>query len=49
MIKAGEPMGRLGAASDIANAATFLVSDAASFITGINMVVDGGYTKRVNF
>ena len=44
-----EPMGRMGAASDIANAATFIVSDAASFITGVNLVVDGGFTKRVNF
>jgi NAD(P)-dependent dehydrogenase (short-subunit alcohol dehydrogenase family) len=49
MIKKLEPMGRLGAATDIANAATFLVSDAASFITGVNLVVDGGFTRRVAF
>ena len=49
MIKKGEPMGRMGAASDVSNAATFLVSDAASFITGVNLVVDGGFTRRVAF
>ena len=49
MIKGAEPMGRMGAASDVANAATFLVSDAAGFITGVNLVVDGGFTRRVAF
>jgi 3-oxoacyl-[acyl-carrier protein] reductase len=36
------PLGRMGEASDIANAATFLASDAASFITGQVLRVDGG-------
>ena len=36
------PLKRLGTGDDIANAALFLVSDAASFITGINLIVDGG-------
>ncbi len=36
------PMRRLGEPEDIANAALFLCSDAASWITGINLVVDGG-------
>jgi NAD(P)-dependent dehydrogenase (short-subunit alcohol dehydrogenase family) len=49
MIKKLEPMGRLGEAEDIANAATFLVSEAAKFITGVNLVVDGGFTRRVAF
>jgi NAD(P)-dependent dehydrogenase (short-subunit alcohol dehydrogenase family) len=49
MIKKLEPMGRLGAAEDIANAATFLASAAAGFITGVNLVVDGGFTRRVAF
>ena len=49
MIKKGEPLGRMGSASDVANAATFLLSDAASFVTGVNLVVDGGFTRRVNF
>ena len=36
------PLKRLGTGDDIANAALFLVSDAASFITGANLIVDGG-------
>ena len=39
----------MGTAQDIANAATFLASPAAKHVTGVNLVVDGGYTKRVNF
>ena len=37
------PMGRLGRADEIANAALFLASDEASFITGAILPVDGGY------
>jgi NAD(P)-dependent dehydrogenase (short-subunit alcohol dehydrogenase family) len=40
------PAGRLGEPVDIANAATFLCSDAASWITGTTMVVDGGALLR---
>ncbi len=40
------PMGRLGTADDIANAALFLASDESSFITGTAIPVDGGYTAR---
>lgn len=36
------PLGRLATTGDVANAALFLVSDAASFITGVTLVVDGG-------
>ena len=36
------PLQRLGTGEDIANAALFLVSDASSFITGANLIVDGG-------
>lgn len=36
------PLGRIGVPDDIARAALFLVSDAASFITGITVPVDGG-------
>jgi NAD(P)-dependent dehydrogenase (short-subunit alcohol dehydrogenase family) len=36
------PMGRMGLAEEVAAAALFLCSDAASFITGVNLPVDGG-------
>lgn len=38
------PMRRQGAAQDVANAAVFLASDDAAFITGIVLPVDGGST-----
>ena len=38
------PLGRLATASDVANAAIFLASDEASFITGVALPVDGGLT-----
>ena len=38
------PMGRIGAPGDVAGAALFLCSPAASFITGAAIVVDGGYS-----
>jgi NAD(P)-dependent dehydrogenase (short-subunit alcohol dehydrogenase family) len=37
------PLQRMGSAWDIANAALFLASDEASFITGVSLVVDGGW------
>lgn len=39
------PMGRIGTATDMANAAAFLLSDDASFITGQDFRVDGGATS----
>ena len=36
------PLGRLGAISDVSDATLFLCSEAASFITGVTLVVDGG-------
>ena len=36
------PLGRIGTPSDVAKAVRFLISDDASFITGQNIVVDGG-------
>lgn len=41
------PRGTLGQPEEIANAVAFLASPAASLITGVNLVADGGYTKRV--
>ncbi len=41
------PMGRQGTAWDVANAARFLASDEAAFITGIMLAVDGGQSARV--
>ncbi|MBP37901.1 MAG: SDR family oxidoreductase [Dehalococcoidia bacterium] len=45
-LKSLHPMGRLGKPAEIANAALFLASDEASFITGANLPVDGGYTAQ---
>jgi NAD(P)-dependent dehydrogenase (short-subunit alcohol dehydrogenase family) len=39
---AGIPLGRLGQAEDVAQAALYLCSDAAGFVTGTDLVVDGG-------
>lgn len=38
------PIGRIGTPSDVAYAVLYLASDAASFATGTNLVVDGGYS-----
>lgn len=60
MIKKGMPdryektlkanrLGRMASPQDVANAAVFLASPAAEFITGTNLVVDGALTSRVQF
>ncbi|MFP6759011.1 MAG: SDR family NAD(P)-dependent oxidoreductase [Alphaproteobacteria bacterium] len=46
---AKNPMGRMGSAEEVANAAVFLASPAASFVTGTNLIVDGAFTNRVQF
>jgi NAD(P)-dependent dehydrogenase (short-subunit alcohol dehydrogenase family) len=41
-----EPVGRMGSAEEVAEAAVWLCSEAASFVTGHAMAVDGGYVAR---
>ena len=43
------PSARLGNAQEVANVAVFTCSPAASWVNGENIVVDGGFTKRVGF
>jgi NAD(P)-dependent dehydrogenase (short-subunit alcohol dehydrogenase family) len=43
-IKKEVPLGRMGEPQDVADAVLFLASDAASFITGHILTVDGGLT-----
>ena len=44
MLEQGHPIGRLGQPNEIAEAAAWLLSDASSFVTGLCLCVDGGYT-----
>ncbi|HEX6841310.1 MAG TPA: SDR family NAD(P)-dependent oxidoreductase [Stellaceae bacterium] len=46
---ARNPMGRMGTPQEIANAAVFLASPRASFISGTNLIVDGALTQRIQF
>jgi len=45
-IQSKHPIGRLGKPEEIADAVVWLCSDKASFVTGHNMVIDGGYTAQ---
>jgi NAD(P)-dependent dehydrogenase (short-subunit alcohol dehydrogenase family) len=45
-MRAAHPIGRLGEPSEVAEAICFLASDAASFITGAILPVDGGYLAQ---
>ncbi|MEQ8746936.1 glucose 1-dehydrogenase [Pyruvatibacter sp.] len=46
MVTMLHPLGRLGVPSDVANAVVFLASEDAAFMTGAEVVVDGGLTAR---
>lgn len=40
------PIGRMGKPEEVANVALFLASDESSFVTGVDLPVDGGYLAR---
>lgn len=44
LMAAATPLGRLGAPEEVAGAVAFLASDDASFITGVDLLVDGGWS-----
>jgi NAD(P)-dependent dehydrogenase (short-subunit alcohol dehydrogenase family) len=43
---AQDPLGRLGDADDVAWGIVYLASDESTFITGTELVIDGGYTAQ---
>ncbi|HEX8821119.1 MAG TPA: glucose 1-dehydrogenase [Archangium sp.] len=45
-LEAASPLGRMGEPDDIAEAILYLASDASRYVTGSELVVDGGYTAR---
>jgi 2-deoxy-D-gluconate 3-dehydrogenase len=45
-VNANIPLGRVGQPEDVVGAVLFLASDAARFITGDSLKVDGGWTAR---
>jgi NAD(P)-dependent dehydrogenase (short-subunit alcohol dehydrogenase family) len=44
-IKGMHPLG-IGQSEDVANACVYLLSEASRWVTGTNLIVDGGYTAR---
>ena len=47
--EANMALGRFGTPEDVAKTVVFLSSEASAYTTGTNVVIDGGYTKRVQF
>jgi NAD(P)-dependent dehydrogenase (short-subunit alcohol dehydrogenase family) len=45
-IIAATPMGRMGTPREVANVCLFLASDESSFVTGSELIVDGGYLAQ---
>ena len=45
-VSAKVPMGRMGTPDEIANGILFLASDESSYITGAELVIDGGYISQ---
>ncbi|MDE5086740.1 MAG: SDR family oxidoreductase, partial [Trichodesmium sp. St16_bin2-tuft] len=45
-IVAAHPISRIGQPEEVANAVVWLCSDAASFITGHSLAIDGGFTVQ---
>lgn len=43
------PLGRMGKAEEVASTVAMLVSPRCGFITGTNVVIDGGFTKRIQY
>jgi 3-oxoacyl-[acyl-carrier protein] reductase len=48
-VHAGIPMGRMGSSSDVATQIALLISPLSGFTTGTNVVIDGCFTKRLQF
>jgi NAD(P)-dependent dehydrogenase (short-subunit alcohol dehydrogenase family) len=48
-VEKDHPSGRLGTPEEVSNCVIFISSPAASWVSGTNLIVDGGFTKRVQF
>ncbi len=48
-IKAGVPLKRIGKAEDVAHLVAFLASDKASYINGVEYIIDGGLARKAIF